>query len=206
MGEDKTQIFVAKLPTHIDSEGLQDLFEKFGSIRAIDVKKGYAFIEFDEAKNAEEAMEDMDGCIFKGNKLVVKMANKKPRPGTGRGPQPEDKCFECGERGHWANECHRYKRRTRRRRSRSSSSSEPRRRRHRRSSSSPPRKRRSSRDRGDRRERKRVERRSSSSEPRRKTRKDSSESHRNRRKDSGRKRKESNMRSDSSRPKKKSKR
>ena len=26
----------------------------------------------------------------------------------GRGPAPEDECFKCGRKGHWANECRDY--------------------------------------------------------------------------------------------------
>jgi len=52
----------------------------------------------------------MDGKSLDGHKLIVELAgaNKKGRKssrgaGTGgpRGPQPGDKCFNCGKTGHW---------------------------------------------------------------------------------------------------------
>lgn len=50
--------------------------------------------------DAEEAIEQMNGYSFKGANLVVEIAGKK-NVRKSRGPQTEDKCYACGERGHW---------------------------------------------------------------------------------------------------------
>lgn len=48
----------------------------------------------------------MDRKHFDGHRLTVEIAgaNKKGRKsgkGGPRGPQPGDKCFNCGKTGHW---------------------------------------------------------------------------------------------------------
>lgn len=69
----------------------------------------------------------MNGFELEGEKLVVEkssinhLVNKRDRPRDRpfrgdrdssrgdyfrkRGPNPDDKCFNCGKRGHWSNEC-----------------------------------------------------------------------------------------------------
>lgn len=37
-----------------------------------------------------------------------------PPPRRGRPFRPEDRCYTCGERGHYARDCHRYSRSRRR--------------------------------------------------------------------------------------------
>lgn len=41
----------------------------------------------------------MDGVKFEGNHLIVETARERS------GPQKEDKCFACGESGHWKSDC-----------------------------------------------------------------------------------------------------
>lgn len=50
----------------------------------------------------------MDGRTIDGQKIIVEMAganrkNRKrgDRERGSRGPQPGDKCFNCGKTGHW---------------------------------------------------------------------------------------------------------
>ena len=45
----------------------------------------------------------MDGAIFEGNRIVVQKAgdNKERRRSSGRGPSANDRCFNCGRKGHW---------------------------------------------------------------------------------------------------------
>jgi len=81
----------------------------------------YITKEYLDYRDAEEAVEKMDGKTIDGQKIVVEMAgaNKRNRKSRGgergergergagregggaRGPQPGDKCFNCGKTGHW---------------------------------------------------------------------------------------------------------
>jgi len=64
---------------------------------------GYFIIflkEYDDYRDAREAVEEMDGYSFEGHKIIVQEAGKKSSRGP-RGPQADDKCYKCGKLGHW---------------------------------------------------------------------------------------------------------
>ncbi|WIA28221.1 hypothetical protein OEZ86_010779 [Tetradesmus obliquus] len=83
-------IYVGNLPNDIKERELQELFEKFGSIRAIDIKipprpPPFAFIEFNEARDAEDAAQARDGYDFYGTTLRVELARGGRPSGGPRG-------------------------------------------------------------------------------------------------------------------------
>ena len=57
--------------------------------------------EFDDYRDADEAIERMDGKSFEGQRLVVQRAGEKKSRYSSKGPQSNDKCFNCGKLGHW---------------------------------------------------------------------------------------------------------
>ena len=73
--EKNPQIFVAKLSSNIREKDIDYEFRRFGSIKNIQVKRGYAFIEYEDYKDAEDAVKEMDGRRFEGQKIVVQSAS-----------------------------------------------------------------------------------------------------------------------------------
>jgi arginine/serine-rich splicing factor 4/5/6 len=71
-----TQIFIAKLSSSIREKDLDYEFRRFGNIKNIQLKRGYAFIEYEDIKDAEDAVKDMDGRKFEGQRIVVQHASK----------------------------------------------------------------------------------------------------------------------------------
>jgi arginine/serine-rich splicing factor 4/5/6 len=69
------QVFVAKLSSSIREKDLDYEFRRFGNIKNIQLKRGYAFIEFEDFKDAEDAIKDMDGRKFEGQRIVVQHAS-----------------------------------------------------------------------------------------------------------------------------------
>lgn len=80
-------IYVGNLPGDVREVEVEDLFHKYGPIVDIDLKlpprpPGYCFIEFEDSRDAEDAIKGRDGYNFDGNYLRVELAH------GGRGPPP----------------------------------------------------------------------------------------------------------------------
>ncbi|CAM8965839.1 hypothetical protein QQ045_005078 [Rhodiola kirilowii] len=73
-------IYVGNLPADIREREVEDLFYKFGPIVDIELKipprpPGYAFVEFEDYRDAEDAVYGRDGYDFDGFKLRVEFAH-----------------------------------------------------------------------------------------------------------------------------------
>ncbi|XP_057864761.2 serine/arginine-rich splicing factor SR30 isoform X2 [Cryptomeria japonica] len=73
-------LYVGNLPGDIREREVEDLFYKYGPIVDIDLKipprpPGYCFIEFEDARDAEDAIRGRDGYNFDGNRLRVELAH-----------------------------------------------------------------------------------------------------------------------------------
>ncbi|KAK0591897.1 hypothetical protein LWI29_009951 [Acer saccharum] len=73
-------LYVGNLPWDICEREVEDLFYKYGPIADIDLKipprpPCYAFIEFEEARDAEDAIRGRDGYDFDGHRLLVELAH-----------------------------------------------------------------------------------------------------------------------------------
>lgn len=60
----------------------------------MDLKTDFGFIEFEDKRDAEDAMSQVNG-----KELVVEWARN-----GGKRPN-ENECFNCGREGHWAKDC-----------------------------------------------------------------------------------------------------
>lgn len=107
-----SQIFIAKLTPFISERDLRNIFIKYGRIKNLNLKRGYAFLEYVHRSDAKEAIYHMDGRRIGGQRIVVQEAMSQGRdrrfsgPSRRRtGPKETDLCYNCGGKGHWANEC-----------------------------------------------------------------------------------------------------
>ncbi len=69
-------LFIGRLNTRIDKRDLEDLFHKFGRIRRCDVKNGqgpfnFGFIEYEDKRDAEDAIRGLDGKVVINSSLGV---------------------------------------------------------------------------------------------------------------------------------------
>lgn len=75
--ERKPQIFITKLAPSINEEQLNQEFSRFGNINKIELKKGFAFIEYDTVDQAKEAIDKMNGVEINQQKIIVDFAKEK---------------------------------------------------------------------------------------------------------------------------------
>uniref|UniRef100_F6YB82 Zinc finger protein n=1 Tax=Ciona intestinalis TaxID=7719 RepID=F6YB82_CIOIN len=179
------KVYVGNLGTHASREDLEEEFSYYGRLDSVWVARnppGFAYVLFEDARDAKDAVRGLDGKIICDRKVRVDISNSRStgRPAR-RGPAPYDsdmRCYNCSETGHFARDCPRSRGVGRRRRSRSYSRSRSRSRSYSKSRSRSPRRKRSRRSRSrstSSAERKsRSPRKSSREDRRRRTRSDRS--------------------------------
>ncbi|UZO22775.1 uncharacterized protein OCT59_015125 [Rhizophagus irregularis] len=104
-------LFIGRLSLDTHPRDLEHIFDKYGRLNRLEVKRGYAFVEYQDERDASDAMKETDGLRVRGNRIVVEWAKN-----GGRKPA-ENQCFKCGREGHWAKDCRSSRRERRRSRS-----------------------------------------------------------------------------------------
>jgi cold-inducible RNA-binding protein len=86
------RLFVGGLPYTVTSSQLEEIFSKIGKVSSCDVitdrysgqSKGFAFIEMENDKEADEAIEKLNGTEVEGRKIAVNVARpREERPKFG---------------------------------------------------------------------------------------------------------------------------
>lgn len=86
-------LFVAGLPYDLDDAELEEIFEKFGTIKSAKVSmdretgksRGFGFVEMPVEAEAKEAIEHLNDISLGKKPLVVKKAEDRPMGGGGGG-------------------------------------------------------------------------------------------------------------------------
>ncbi|MEP6845387.1 MAG: RNA-binding protein [Panacibacter sp.] len=87
-------IFVAGLPYDLDDQELEEIFEKFGTVKSAKVtmdretgkSRGFGFVEMPDQTEAKDAIENLNDISLGKKPLVVKAAEDRGGGGGGRGP------------------------------------------------------------------------------------------------------------------------
>eukprot|EP00617_Octactis_speculum_P023920 CAMPEP_0185766048 /NCGR_PEP_ID=MMETSP1174-20130828/34896_1 /TAXON_ID=35687 /ORGANISM="Dictyocha speculum, Strain CCMP1381" /LENGTH=138 /DNA_ID=CAMNT_0028449535 /DNA_START=36 /DNA_END=449 /DNA_ORIENTATION=+ len=87
--EEGRRIFVGNLPMDIRERDIEDLFYKYGRMSDIHLKTpsrppAFAFITFDDRRDADDAVRGRDGYSLGGERLRVEIV--RGRRGPSRGP------------------------------------------------------------------------------------------------------------------------
>ncbi|XP_040570202.1 serine-arginine protein 55 [Lepeophtheirus salmonis] len=78
-----SRVYVGNLPENVRERDVEKLFKEYGRIREVVIKSGYGFVEFDDPRDADDVVNDMDGKEFQGGRVRVEMA-RDPRERRGR--------------------------------------------------------------------------------------------------------------------------
>ncbi|MEZ4287739.1 MAG: RNA-binding protein [Polyangiales bacterium] len=88
-----TKLFCGGLAWATTSDGLRDAFERFGNVveakvvsdRETGRSRGFGFVTFDSAEQAENARSEMDGASLDGRSIRVDVAQDRGDRGGDRG-------------------------------------------------------------------------------------------------------------------------
>lgn len=101
-------MFVGGLDERATKRDVEDFFRGTGNITTVWVARqppGFAFAEFEDPRDAEDAARDLNGKEIRGRPVRVEVSHGR---GKSRGPNDagrDETCFECGRRGHFARNC-----------------------------------------------------------------------------------------------------
>lgn len=121
------KVYVGDLGNGAAKGELERAFSYYGPLRTVWVARnppGFAFVEYEDARDAEDAVKGMDGKVLCGSRIRVELStglsrkSRYGRPGR-RSFDPNDRCYQCGDRGHYAYDCYRSRGSRSRSRSRS---------------------------------------------------------------------------------------
>eukprot|EP00994_Dinema_validum_P005602 NODE_3767_length_524_cov_103.865263_g3202_i0.p2 GENE.NODE_3767_length_524_cov_103.865263_g3202_i0~~NODE_3767_length_524_cov_103.865263_g3202_i0.p2 ORF type:complete len:143 (+),score=34.82 NODE_3767_length_524_cov_103.865263_g3202_i0:58-429(+) len=118
MSDDRS-IFIGGLPGDVRSDDIEAIWGKHGQIRNVYMKRGYAFVEFSDSRDASHAVSETKGMALSGSTLTINLTRSKPRNAEGGGgrdwernrPRQDSGCFQCGSEQHWVRDCPRQARR-----------------------------------------------------------------------------------------------
>ena len=88
-----TNIFVGNLSYQTTQEELMAAFSQYGNVERVNIvtdrdtgqPRGFAFVEMSDAREAQTAMEQLNGAEMNGRSMNVNEARPKPSGGGGRG-------------------------------------------------------------------------------------------------------------------------
>ncbi|XP_066246087.1 serine-arginine protein 55-like isoform X2 [Euwallacea similis] len=74
-----SRVYVGGIPYETRERDLENFFRGFGRIRDVLIKNGYGFVEFDDYRDAEDAVYELHGKKLLGLRVSVEMARGRPR-------------------------------------------------------------------------------------------------------------------------------
>ncbi|GBM21225.1 Serine/arginine-rich splicing factor 7 [Araneus ventricosus] len=112
------KVYVGDLGNSGTKHEIEDAFSYYGPLRNVWVARnppGFAFVEFEDSRDARDAVRGLDGKLLCGRRVRVELSTGRSRSSF-RGPpprpfHPDDRCYDCGERGHYARDCKRVSKR-----------------------------------------------------------------------------------------------
>lgn len=73
------RLYVGHLSSKARERDVEELFSRYGRVREILLKNGFGFVEFDDARDAEEAVYRCNGKDLRGERIVVELTRRPPR-------------------------------------------------------------------------------------------------------------------------------
>ncbi|CAJ0945841.1 unnamed protein product, partial [Mesorhabditis belari] len=79
-----SRVYLGRLPYRATVRDIERFLEGYGSVRDISLKYGFAFVDFENVRDAEDAVHDLHGKTMPGDsrfRIIVELAKGNPRGG-----------------------------------------------------------------------------------------------------------------------------
>jgi len=80
-----TRVFIGRLNHRARESDVERFFKGYGKLRDISLKNGYGFVQFDDARDAEDAVYELNNREICGERVTIEHAKGTPRSGGGGG-------------------------------------------------------------------------------------------------------------------------
>jgi len=80
-----TRVYIGRLPYQVRERDIERFFKSYGRIREILLKNGYGFVEFDDYRDADDAVYELNGKELCGERVIIEHARGPSRREGGGG-------------------------------------------------------------------------------------------------------------------------
>ncbi|XP_070492420.1 serine-arginine protein 55-like [Chironomus tepperi] len=94
-----SRVYVGGLPSGTRERDLEKFFKSYGKTQDIFIKNGYAFVELEDKRDADDAVYELNGKKLLGERVVVEAAKGTPRGGRYDGGSRDRYNDRNGRRG-----------------------------------------------------------------------------------------------------------
>jgi len=79
----RPRVYIGRLSPRAREHEVERFFHGYGKIRDVMLKNGFGFVEFDDYRDADDAIHDLNGKMLCGERVVLEIAKGTPRGAGG---------------------------------------------------------------------------------------------------------------------------
>jgi len=91
------RVYVGNLTGDVRERDIEKFFKGYGKLGEISIKNGYGFVDFEDYRDADDAVHDMDGKDIRGTRVRIEIARER-RDNRDRGGRGGGRDFNRGGR------------------------------------------------------------------------------------------------------------
>jgi len=78
-----SRLYIGHLSSRANERDIENFFRGYGRIRDIVLKGGFGFVEFEDSRDARDAVDDLNGRELCGERVILEESRRGPRGGGG---------------------------------------------------------------------------------------------------------------------------